>query len=183
MSPSRSEILGLLRARGVPKEIISHCTKVEGVAMDLAGRISRNGTDVDLGLISAGALLHDIGRSETHGIEHGVAGAKIILTDQACRSMFSPERLRALARICERHIGAGLPARDAAALGLPEEDFIPTRVEEKIIAHADNLVWNGVLTEEESLRAFEGKHGAGSPVFERIAELAAEIRHLAGEEP
>ena len=79
-----------------------------------------------------------------------------------------------------RQIRGEIPAEDAAAMGLPERDFLPITVEEKIIAHADNLVWNGILTEAESLAAHERKLGAGSPALARIVALAHEIHSLSG---
>ena len=42
--------------------------------------------------------------------------------------------------ITERHIGAGITADEAKALGLPDRNYIPETIEEKIVAHSDNLV-------------------------------------------
>jgi len=42
--------------------------------------------------------------------------------------------------IIERHIGAGILKDEAAGLGLPERDYVPETLEEKIVAHADNLI-------------------------------------------
>ena len=66
-------------------------------------------------------------------------------------------------------------------VGLPRADYLPVSIEEKIITHADNRVWNGIMTFEEGLRAFEKKFGRDSPVLKRIAALGAEIEELAGE--
>ena len=150
------------------------------MALDLARRAMGNGTEVDVWLVETGSLVHDIGRSRVHSIRHGIEGAEIIRTDPSCRELFSPEDGEALARICERHIGGGIPADHAANVGLPPEDHLPVSVEEKIITHADNLVWNGVLTLEESVKAFERKFGRDSPIFRRITDLGAEVERLAG---
>jgi hypothetical protein len=42
--------------------------------------------------------------------------------------------------IAERHVGAGLTADEAAELGMPRRDYMPVSPEEKVVAHADNLV-------------------------------------------
>ncbi|MGB2582023.1 MAG: tRNA (cytidine(56)-2'-O)-methyltransferase, partial [Thermoplasmata archaeon] len=42
--------------------------------------------------------------------------------------------------IIERHIGAGILEGEAVALGLPERDYVPETLEEKIVSHADNLI-------------------------------------------
>ena len=41
--------------------------------------------------------------------------------------------------IIERHIGAGITEREAEKLGLPVKSYLPETLEEKIVAHADNL--------------------------------------------
>ena len=82
-------------------------------------------------IIKKGALLHDIGRSKTHGITHAVEGAKIV------REYGYPEEVQ---NIVERHIGAGLSEDEAIKLGLPKKSYIPQTIEEKIVAHADNLI-------------------------------------------
>ena len=46
----------------------------------------------------------------------------------------------ALVNIIERHIGAGITASEAVRLGLPEKDYLPVTVEEKIVSYADNIV-------------------------------------------
>ena len=42
--------------------------------------------------------------------------------------------------IIERHIGAGITKEEAKSLGLPERSYMPQTLEEKIVAHADNLI-------------------------------------------
>lgn len=91
-------------------------------------------------LVEWGAMLHDIGRARSHGLDHGQIGADM------CRDMGIPE---AIARIVECHIGAGLTAEECCREGLKEIDCVPSTLEEKIVAHADNLIHG---TEEISLR-------------------------------
>ncbi len=80
-------------------------------------------------------LLHDIGRTKTHTIKHAVVGAEIL------RNLNFPDEI---VNITIKHIGAGIPPKEAEILGLPPGDYMPHTLEEKIVAHADNLV-NGTI--------------------------------------
>ncbi|MBM4236900.1 MAG: HDIG domain-containing protein, partial [Euryarchaeota archaeon] len=70
--PSEEECLRILREEGTRPVVIRHCCTVKEVAVRIAERC-----DADLDLVKAGALLHDIGRSRTHGVGHAVEGARI----------------------------------------------------------------------------------------------------------
>ena len=126
--PSPEECINLLKKSGCSEEVISHCQSVRNVAIRIAEK-----ANADVKLVEASALLHDIGRSKTHGIRHAIEGARI------AKKLGLPEEI---IRIIERHIGAGLPAEEAKKLGLPPKDYLPTTLEEKIVCHADNLVEN-----------------------------------------
>ena len=117
----------LLKKENTPENVIDHCIAVCKKAM----KIAANFDNVDEDLIRKGALLHDIGRSKTHGISHAVEGVEI-----AKRYGYPQEVLN----IIERHIGAGITKEEAVELGLPEKSYIPQTLEEKIVAHADNLI-------------------------------------------
>ncbi|HII75596.1 MAG TPA: phosphohydrolase, partial [Methanolinea sp.] len=45
-----------------------------------------------------------------------------------------------VARVVERHIGAGLTADECTLLGLLPIDCMPRTLEERVVAHADNRV-------------------------------------------
>lgn len=117
----------LLKKENTPENVIDHCKAVCRKAMEIAS----NFDNADKDLIRKGALLHDIGRSRTHGIEHAIEGVKI-----AEKYGYSQDVLN----IIERHIGAGITAEEAEKLGLPKKSYIPQTIEEKIVAHADNLI-------------------------------------------
>jgi len=117
----------LLKKENTPENVIEHSKAVYKKAM----KIAANFDNVDTDLIRKGALLHDIGRSKTHGITHAIEGVKI-----AREYGYDDDVLN----IIERHIGAGITAEEAAKLGLPEKSYVPQTLEEKIVAHADNLV-------------------------------------------
>ncbi len=117
----------MLKKENVPENVIDHCKAVCRKAMEIAS----NFDNADKDLIRKGALLHDIGRSRTHGIEHAIEGVEI-----ARKYGYSQDVLN----IIERHIGAGITAEEAEKLGLPKKSYIPQTLEEKIVAHADNLI-------------------------------------------
>lgn len=160
----------ILREAGCPENVVAHCMSVRNTAMSIAARVTS--VKLDLELIEAGAMLHDIGRSRTHGITHAVEGARI------AREMGIDERI---ARIIERHIGAGIVADEAAMLGLPPGDYIPETPEEKIIAHADNLTKGHVeVSFEECLEMFERRLGRDNPAVGRVIRLHREIEGWMG---
>ena len=117
----------LLKKENTPDNVIEHCKAVCAKAM----KIAANFDNVDKDLIRQGALLHDIGRSKTHGITHAIEGVEI-----ARKYGYSEDVLN----IIERHIGAGITSEEAVKLGLPEKSYLPETLEEKIVAHADNLI-------------------------------------------
>lgn len=119
-------IIELLKEEGCPQWVIEHSI----VVCKKAKEISKN-FDVDQDIIEEAALLHDIGRSRTNDINHAIIGADIVL-----KRGFSKE----VANIIEKHIGSGISEKEAIELGLPQKNYIPNTIEEKIISHADNLI-------------------------------------------
>ena len=117
----------LLEKENTPENVIEHSKAVYKKAMEIAA----NFDDADKDLIKKGALLHDIGRSKTHGITHAIEGAEI------ARKYGYPDEVL---NIIERHIGAGITEEEAVELGLPKKSYLPETLEEKIVAHADNLI-------------------------------------------
>lgn len=113
-----------------PRNITSHSEKVKKKAEAIARRIAAKGVKVDLQVVRAGALLHDVGRTKTHGITHGVEGGRIL------RALGFGERV---ARIAETHVVCGLTKAEAVKLGLPAKSYLPRSVEEKIVCYADKL--------------------------------------------
>ena len=117
----------ILKKEKTPPNVIDHSVAVCKKAFEIA----QNFPQANLELIEKGALLHDIGRSRTHGIKHAVAGVEI-----AREYGYSEDVLN----IIERHIGAGITKEEAKNLGLFEKSYVPETLEEKIVAHADNLI-------------------------------------------
>jgi uncharacterized protein (TIGR00295 family) len=134
-SVGKKEALALLKKYNVNQHVMEHVMAVHDYAMEIAAAV-----ECDRGLVEAGSLLHDIGRSMSHGIDHAIIGAEILKKEGVDGRIVS---------IVERHIGAGLTAREAKKLGLPPKDYAPRTIEEKIVCHADNLIGS---TERVSIR-------------------------------
>jgi uncharacterized protein len=150
------------------ENVVMHCLAVSDYAYELGLKIKNNGYDINLELVILGALLHDIGRSKTHGISHGIEGAKIL------REYGFEEEL---ALIAERHIGAGIPKNEAIELGLPPKDYIPISLEEKLIAHCDNLISGTKRVDIDFVvNKFKKRIGVKNhPSIQRILDLNDEI--------
>jgi len=149
---------------GCPENVIEHCLAVRDLAVEMAERCD---ADVDVDLVEVGAILHDIGRSKTHDLDHAVVGAEIV------RELGYPEEV---ARIVERHIGAGITAEEARELGLPPKDYVPETLEEKIVAHADNLVFGTKRVPfRRVLDKFRSRLGPDHPSVRRLIELHEEL--------
>ena len=145
--------------------LILHSEKVRDKAFELLEAARRaNGSEelntVDEHLINDGALLHDIGIGKTHApgilcegtepyICHGILGAQMlremVAELQASKDSFVSEEadyLERLARICERHTGAGLTVQDIVQQNLPivpARDLLPETIEEKLVCLADKF--------------------------------------------
>lgn len=123
--------------------------------------------DVDLETVCTGALLHDVGRLKTQGIRHAIEGAQLLKQHGFPRE---------IVRIAEVHIGAGIPREEAHLMGLPRKDYLPLTLEEKIVAHADNLIHG---TKEVSLefviKKWEKSMGKNHPSLDRLRKLHREL--------
>lgn len=99
-------------------------------------------------------MLHDIGifKCDAAGIQcfgtepyicHGRIGAELL------RSEGFPRH----ARVCERHTGAGITKAQVIAqnLPLPQQDFLPETMEEKVICYADKFFSKMHLDREKTI--------------------------------
>ncbi|MFC2154598.1 TIGR00295 family protein [Candidatus Altiarchaeota archaeon] len=164
---SRDEALGLLKEAGCSPSVVEHCLAVTELALEIANKIRENGHDVDLEFVESAALLHDIGRSKTHDVEHGVVGAEIL------------KDYPAYARVCECHLGAGIDRGEAESIGLPARDYFPESLEEKIITHADNLIDHDKIAPLELvLKELKEILGEDHPAINRVIELDKYINSL-----
>ena len=103
-------------------------------------------------------MLHDIGiiRCDAPGIQcfgsepyicHGRLGAEMLRKEGFPRH----------ARVCERHTGAGITREQIINqhLPLPEQDFLPETMEEKVICYADKFFSKTHLDKEKTVEQAE----------------------------
>ena len=135
--------------------LLKHSEQVRGKALEI---LEKSALPLDSGLVSTGALLHDVGILRCHApsifctgtepyIAHGTIGGAMLRT-------YGKEHdldLEVFARICERHTGAGLTAEEIREQGLPlpAKDFLPETLEEKLICFADKFYSKSGSMEEK----------------------------------
>ena len=115
---------------------------------------SKGSPMVDRQFIEEAAMLHDIGiifcdapKIHCHGphkyIEHGYLGAELL----------RKEGLERHALVAERHTGTGITIEqvEREELPIPERDYCPRSLEEKIICYADKFYSKSHLGEEVAL--------------------------------
>jgi len=170
--PNREQAIQLLRETNCSSQVINHCIAVANYALELACKLEANGLSIDLALVEAGALLHDIGRSKTHGVDHSLAGVEI------AQNLGLPPTI---VNIIKRHVGAGISSEEAQRLGWPEDNYIPQTLEEKIVCYADKRIGNdvGVVPIEVEINRLQTA-GFGAAA-ERVRRLHIEITNLIGE--
>lgn len=164
--PDESECLHMLQDAGCKKRIIVHCCTVRAVAGEMLNGIKT----ANRPLVIAGSLLHDIGRSADNSIMHAYVGSQMV------KELGLPQELEEIVR---KHTGAGLDNIDVKEMGLPPADYMPKTLEEKIVAHADNLVSdNRVIDHKQSVEKLMSK-GAFRGA-ERMEKLHWELSKLYG---
>lgn len=133
---------------------LPHVTLVTNKALAIARRLGL--TTQQLRFIEEAGMLHDVGvvkvksdlvenDSQLPYICHGIQGSEIL------RAAGLPDH----ALVAERHTGVGISAADIKEnkLPLPEQDYLPVSLEEKIICYADKFFSKNVaaLWQEESV--------------------------------
>jgi len=142
--------------------LLRHSTQVRDKALAILAARPSSAPPLDPELVSAGAMLHDIGVLQCHApsilctgsrpyIAHGIIGAEMLRGFAQKHGI----ELEPFARICERHTGTGLTAREIREQGLPipERDYLPETPEEKLICLADKFFSKSGDMQEKPLTA------------------------------
>jgi len=173
------------KAMGIVESAEGGLTFAYGTKVDI--RVSTIGDSrvlISEGIIHSAAMLHDIGIifCDAPGIEcfgtepyirHGILGARY-LREHCHEWGMTPEEIEPYARVCERHTGAGLTAKEIKAQGLPlpEVDLLPETPEEKLICYADKFFSKTRLTEEKSFEhVLRSMQKFGDATVDRFLEL------------
>ena len=171
--PNREQAIELLHKNHCPSKVINHCIAVADLALETAKKLSVKGLKVNLELVEAGALLHDLGRSKNHTVDHGLIGA------QMAQSIGLPTPV---INIIKRHVGGGITAEEAAGFGWPKDIYTPQTLEEKIVSYADKLIDHSKRVPIElEIKRLQKENKVEAA--ERIRKLSEEITSLPGKEP
>ncbi len=171
--PNREQAIQLLKDAGCSEQVVNHCLAVTELALEIAAKLQAKGIEIDLGLVETGGLLHDIGRSKTHAVDHSLVGA------QVAQNLGLPE---SVVNIIKRHVGAGISPEEAAWLGWPKDNYMPSTLEEKVVTYADKRIDHDKRTpiEAEIEKLLRDNHPEAA---ERVSKLHAEIVSLLGNSP
>ena len=129
---SREESITLLSLYAGGASWSRHCFAVAEAAATVGTTLAAR-REVNAEFLWSAALLHDIGRHFTHDpVGHGVAGYHLLVRLGHEREAF----------VCAAHVLFGLDASEARLVGLPDRDFIPLTIEERIVSLVDLLIEN-----------------------------------------
>jgi len=121
--------------------VYTHCQIICGIARQLHSH-PQTDQDIDMDLVQAGSLLHDIGvyrlydedgkLDRTDYIRHGVLGYELLQEEGF------PETI---CRFASHHTGVGLTRNDVIAEGLPlpPVDYLAETGEERLVMYADKF--------------------------------------------
>ena len=161
------------KCRGI---FIQHSRQVADKALEIARCCN---LDIPLDIVETAAMLHDIGifltnapdidcHGSEHYICHGILGAELLR-----KAGFDEE----IARVAERHTGAGLTIDDIdrQQLPLPRKDYLPETMLEKLICYADKFFSKSGTMQQKPLdrvRASMARHSADSLTrFDELHDL------------
>lgn len=157
--PSRTACLEMLKRRGVPPHVIVHSMQVNRVARFLAEKLNEQGERLDLGLIDAASLLHDMTKMD--GLRTGENHAK------AAGCILRQMGLPGVARVVEQHV----VVEDVPGLAKVTE--------EEVVNYSDKRVMHDriVTLEErfEDLKERYGRNSEGRAIIGSYLEKARQI--------
>jgi uncharacterized protein len=170
--PNRREALSLLAKTGCSPNVVRHCKRVSALAVKIAKACQKKGLKVDVSLVEISSLLHDIGRSRTHSVDHALIGGEIARSLGLSKSVIY---------VIERHAGGGISKEEARKLGWPVKNYLPKTLEEKIVCYADKrVVGLRVVPIEQTIQAYASVLGKNHSAIKRIWQLHREITSLVG---
>jgi uncharacterized protein len=157
--------------------LLTHSRQVADLCMQICDAHPELGLDRQF--LYEAAMLHDIGivRCDAPGIQcfgtdpyicHGRIGAEML------RNLLGQEA-ESIARVCERHTGAGLTEKDIVGqdLPLPHQDFLPETIAEQVICYADKFYSKSHLEREKTVeQAARSLAKFGSEGVERFRKWA-----------
>ena len=154
--PDRATADRLLHEAGLPDGIVVHSEGVARVAVAGAQMVAAAGIPVDVALVEAAALLHDIDKLDVRedGGEHGIVGAR---------------RLEALG-----YPELAMPVASHPITALLDQDRFPIGWPSVLVAIADRHVAQEFLTVDERLDDMKRRH----PKYAESIDAARHWAHV-----
>jgi uncharacterized protein len=166
--PDREQAIEILKRNHCSPKVIKHTEAVSALAVEIAKQLQAKNHPINLQLVEVGALLHDLGRSQTHSVDHAIVGAKLAQQEGLPQEIVS---------IIKRHVGAGITSEEAQWLGWPKDDYVPQTLEEKIVCYADKRIGsNQQIPIEDTIKQLQSENMAEAA--ERVRKLDKEISSL-----
>lgn len=144
--------------------LLLHSAQVRDKAILLLSNPKCKDLQIDVQLVTDGAMLHDIGigrcnapsihcEGDAEYLLHGTIGASMLREYGEAHGL----DMEPYARICERHTGAGLTIDDIRRqqLPLPIKDYLPETLEEQLVCLSDKFYSKSSPEKEKSLDRIE----------------------------
>ena len=152
MIPTRDECLRLMSQHGMLSHIIDHSLEVTRVALYLGVELNKKGQRIDLGLVEAASLLHDLTKSECFRTkeDHAQTGSRLLKGMGYAR----------VGEVVAEHIHV-LRRNDPSLV-----------TEEEVVNYADKRVQHDrVVSLEERFNDLMERYGKGQKASEEIEKL------------
>ncbi len=152
MIPSKEDCLRLMSQNGMLEHIIDHSLAVAKVALFLSLRLNRTGQRLDLPLVEAAALLHDLTKTECLRTkeDHALTGSRFL-----------------------REMGYDRIGEVVAEHIYLSKKMDSSRVtEEEVVNYADKRVQHDrIVSLDERFEDLKGRYGKNERVLERLDGL------------
>lgn len=166
--PNREQAINILRKHNCSQRVIDHCQAVAALALQIARQLKEKNYQINLPLVEVGALLHDLGRSKSHKVDHSIIGAKLAQEEGLPEEVIS---------IIKRHVGAGITNEEAQWLGWPKDNYIPQTLEQKVVCYADKCIdSNKQIPVQVTIQQLQDEKM--EEAAERVKKLHLEITNL-----
>jgi putative nucleotidyltransferase with HDIG domain len=156
MIPSREECLGLMSRYGMLENIVCHSLEVAKVALFISIELNKKGQRIDLALVEAASLLHDLTKTECLNTkdDHAQTGSQQL-------KRMGYERV---GEVVARHIWL-------------EKEGDPSSVsEEEIVNYADKRVMHDrIVSLEERFSDLIARYGLNPKAMDYLERLQKEI--------
>jgi len=159
MIPTREECIKLMGQYGMLENIVLHSLEVAKVAFFVSVELNKKGQNINLGLVEAASLLHDLAKTECLKTkeDHAQTGSQLL------REIGYEE----VGEVVAQHIW------------LRQEGEASTVSEEEIVNYADKRVMHDrVVSLEERFRDLKRRYGGNQRAMDYLERLQKEIYRI-----